>query len=296
MRVVATVVSSYCLFALVFTASCCGQIAAEPTEAERKDTAARETAARETALREPATLGAQMKPRCEITLVREKADDILVIKPSAPSKKLELPRLNNPAKAAYFTKDPGKKPFTLKSGSSHWTIVLPEESNSRVSLRLVGRLQLHEDAPAILPGKDGTVLLAAHHAITHGEKLQYEPQPHKNTVGYWAIVKDWAEWKFQTDVTGDYDVTIRQGCGKGHGGSIVNVVVGDQKLRFSVEDTGGFQNWKNRSLGSMRLPAGKHTLELRAIEKTGGCRDGLPIHQADPALDTRRKAWPIHNR
>src|ERR1044072_1350534 len=33
---------------------------------------------------------------------------------------------------------------------------------------------------------DGSIVLLATNAVTHGKQIRYEPQPHKNTIGYWT--------------------------------------------------------------------------------------------------------------
>ena len=46
---------------------------------------------------------------------------------------------------------------------------------------------------------------------------------------------------------------IYQGCGKGHGGSLVQIQIDDQELNFEVEETGHFQNFRTRVLGDVEL-------------------------------------------
>lgn len=118
-----------------------------------------------------------------------------------------------------------------------------------------------------LSAADGTVTLAAKDAVTHGEMLRYEPQPNKNTLGYWTRVEDWAEWRFKLARGGRYEVHVLQGCGGGQGGSQVAVKIGRQELKFTVEDTGHFQNFKDRALGTVSLEAGEQSLEVRPIIK-----------------------------
>ena len=121
------------------------------------------------------------------------------------------------------------------------------------------------------PSAGGRITLAAHDAVTHGENLRYEPQPHKNTVGYWSRQEDWCEWHLAVPKAGRYTVEILQGCGKGHGGSEVALVVGVQEIVFTVEETGHFQNFKNRTLGTIELAAGDdQTLALRPRTKAAG--------------------------
>jgi arylsulfatase A-like enzyme len=125
--------------------------------------------------------------------------------------------------------------------------------------------------PAFVPNPqaaDGTVTLPARTAEVHGTQLRYEPLPHKNTLGYWGRVEDWASWEFTVTKPGTFAVEVLQGCGTGQGGSEVSVVVGDQKLAFTVEDTGGFQAFKPRVIGTVTIDkAGKHALEIRPTKK-----------------------------
>ncbi|MFO0927193.1 MAG: sulfatase-like hydrolase/transferase [Gemmataceae bacterium] len=121
------------------------------------------------------------------------------------------------------------------------------------------------------PAADGAITLPARHARVHGTQLRYEPLPHKNTLGYWTQVSDYATWELTLTAPGTYTVEVLQGCGTGHGGSSVEVTVGGQTLAFIVEDTGGFQNFKARAIGTVTLAtAGRHTLAVRPKKKAGG--------------------------
>ncbi len=118
-------------------------------------------------------------------------------------------------------------------------------------------------------GKNGTILLHSRRAEIHGTTLRYEPLPNKNTLGYWTRTEDWASWEFTVTKAGSFTVEILQGCGSKQGGSEVDVVVGKQTLKFTVEDTGGFQNFKARDVGSVKLELpGRYRLELRPQKKT----------------------------
>lgn len=122
----------------------------------------------------------------------------------------------------------------------------------------------------IQPDANGNLLLHSHDAFVHGEKLQYEPQPYKNTIGYWVNKNDWAHWDFEVSKAGRYRVEALQGCGRGSGGAEVEFAMGDQKLMMTVQDTGHFQNFVERDLGVMELSAGKHTLTVKPQTKPGG--------------------------
>ena len=102
----------------------------------------------------------------------------------------------------------------------------------------------------------------------NGVTLRYEPAQKKQCLGYWSNPSDWASWDFIVKEPGDYKVTVRQGCGRGHGGSKVSIISGTQKLIFNAEDTGGFQKWKNIDIGSIKLKEpGLNILEVRPLDK-----------------------------
>jgi arylsulfatase A-like enzyme len=118
---------------------------------------------------------------------------------------------------------------------------------------------------------DGTITLPAKSADIHGIQLRYEPLPHKNTLGFWTRRDDWASWDFVITKPGMFTVEVLQGCGKGHGGSQVEFTVAGQTLKLTVEDTGGFQNFKPIQLAAVRLDKpGTYTLTVKAQSKAAG--------------------------
>jgi arylsulfatase A-like enzyme len=134
------------------------------------------------------------------------------------------------------------------------------------NIRLPGRAQ---SKPAIVP-TEGAVVLHASEAAIHGTTVRYEPQPHKNTLGFWTRAEDWVSWEFQANQAGRYAVEILQGCGKGSGGSTVEFAVGEQALTVTVQDTGGFQNFVSREIGEFMLEKpGRYTLSVKPQKKPG---------------------------
>ena len=120
--------------------------------------------------------------------------------------------------------------------------------------------------PRVTPAA-GDIRLHPAEAQVHGEKLRYEPQPMKRTLGFWVNETDWASWDFPVAKTGAYEVEVLQGCGGG--GSEVAVEIAGQKLTFTVENTGAFQHFIMRSIGTVQLPAGPQTLTVRPQSKKG---------------------------
>lgn len=187
--------------------------------------------------------------------------------------KLLIPRMNNRIKSVYFTQDVDKKPLDLKPGVNEWEIRLPAKNKLTFPTSVVVEFK----EPPYLPVKPRVIqenqkkqiILDAKDAIVHGEMLRFEPQPHKNTVGYWVKEKDWCEWKLKSNAPGVFDVYILQGCGKGQGGSKVELSVNESKLNFTVEDTGHFQNFKERHIGKLTISkTGVYSLQLKPQQKT----------------------------
>src|SRR5882724_4917552 len=117
------------------------------------------------------------------------------------------------------------------------------------------------EAPAIIAqAEDGTIQLPARSVTIHGRTVRYEPQPHKNTIGYWTRAEDWVSWDFTLTRPGAFTVTVTQACGKNSGGSEYQLAVGDQVLTDVVPETGAFTNFVERVIGTVNLPrAGSYT-------------------------------------
>ncbi len=122
--------------------------------------------------------------------------------------------------------------------------------------------------PAQVSG--GRIVLHSSKATVEGEKLHYESQENKNTLGYWVNAADKAHWNFEAKKPGVYAIHVWQGCGKGSAGSEVEISCAGQRSRFTVEETGHFQNFKERKVGKVRFgKAGPQKLEVRALSKPG---------------------------
>lgn len=150
-------------------------------------------------------------------------------------------------------------------------------------------------APAttpVEPMRNGIILLHAQDATVHGNQARYEPQPFKNTVGYWTKKEDWVSWDFVVQKPGNYHVVVYQGCGKGSGGSEVEFAVGDQKLKMTVEETGHFQNFKERFIGTIPLTAGPHTLTVKPQTKPGAAV--MDLHEVELLPEETHPAGAAH--
>ena len=115
--------------------------------------------------------------------------------------------------------------------------------------------------------RQGIVILEAAAAMVAGEKLRYEPQAEKDTLGYWVNAADRAWWDLRLDEPGRYRVTVLQGCGSGQGGSTVAIAADHARLEFTVVETGHFQRFVPLTVGVVDLPAGAVRLEVTPVAK-----------------------------
>ena len=129
------------------------------------------------------------------------------------------------------------------------------------------RAAMDDDDAGGPPERRAFLVLPAAEARLEGEKLRHEPQPEKDTLGYWVNAADRAWWDLRLDEPARYRVVVLGACGAGQGGSRVEIAAGESRLEFVVEETGHFQRFVPREVGRLDLPAGKVRLDVRALAK-----------------------------
>jgi len=145
---------------------------------------------------------------------------------------------------------------------------------------------------AVLAGADGVVSMHASNAVVHGTMLRYEPATNKLCLGFWTKAEDWAEWKFTVTKLGDYVVEIWQGCGTGNGGSDVTAEIAGKSFPFVVEDTGHFQKFIPRRVGTLALAAGTHTIAVKPQNKKKAAVMDIRFVKIIPADKANESAPP----
>lgn len=175
-----------------------------------------------------------------------------------------IPRLAAPLRSMHWEGEDADAGLRLKPEQETWIITWKKRPKGDATLVLefdAEPLLLSEVTPAE-PAGDGSFYLPAHLAVTRGEKIRYEPQPYKNTVGYWAGKEDSAAWTIKLDQPGRFSVAVLQGCGRGQGGSQASISfispVKDvyPSIDFEVVETGHFQNFQWHHLGEVQI---RHT-------------------------------------
>ncbi len=170
-------------------------------------------------------------------------------------------------------------------------VVIPAAGDLCVTVRctkLVGDAVMMLKAVTLTPAcegtppvqaPDGTVTLHGRDATVRGTMLRWEPAEKKQTLGFWTRSTDAAEWLFTVHTPGEFAVEVLQGCGTGQGGSEMAIEIDAVRptpagLSFTVEDTGGFQVFRQRTVGRVTIAAeGSHTLRVqpRSIAKAAAC-------------------------
>lgn len=161
-------------------------------------------------------------------------------------------------KAIYVDRDVSRVNMILTAAEREWS-GWREAMDSAVTL----------GSSKVTPPR-GDIRLYASRATIHGEKLRYEPQPMKNTLGFWVRAEDWAGWDVNVPFAGKYELEIQQGCGNGNGGAEVSIEMAGQSHSFKVVETGHFQHFIRRKIGVFDLPGGPQALSVKPKSKPGG--------------------------
>jgi hypothetical protein len=211
------------------------------------------------------------------------------IKVAADDASLKIPRLANVVQSIRWQSTP-ETMISLQPEPDHWIIrhgKPPAADGDVLIINLDAPPLIFDGSTVTRATKAGLIFLPAKLATTSGDNLRYEPQPHKNTVGYWSNVKATAEWKLSTSQKGSYEIDILQGCGTGHGGSTVEMQIGNESRSFVVEETGHFQNFVWRTVGTVELPVDETvTLKLVPKSKPGGAvMDVRAVRLSRPGME-----------
>jgi putative membrane-bound dehydrogenase-like protein len=114
----------------------------------------------------------------------------------------------------------------------------------------------------VRPGHDGSIRLPATYAAIYGPSLVFESE--YQNLGYWHSTDDRAVWTFRIAEPKTYTVTIDYACADDSAGNAFQMRIADRTIRGRVGGTGGWAHYRSLFAGEVKLPAGEHTLEMRA--------------------------------
>ncbi len=197
--------------------------------------------------------------------------------PTDAKESLQIPRYHAPLRAATWSDT--SVPISVVPEPDYWIVSWKERPQDADSITLTFDASPLENAIDVVAKQwgDGRVDLHAFAATTTGEKLRFEPQPHKNTVGYWVRNDDFATWTMDLDRGGVFNVGILQGCGKGQGNS---------DMRFSVMRR---RPTRQRTVVSRRRDGTLSEFHL-ANDRTSRDQQTRPLHREATADKNREQS------
>lgn len=116
--------------------------------------------------------------------------------------------------------------------------------------------------PPVRPGRDGVIALFPADASLHGTGIRLVEEQGHDLIGYWDSPTEYPSWLVQFPTPGTFRVNAEYSTG--HGPTAFDVSVGGQRLSSGMVATPGFHDYKQVSLGTLRVPrAGAYTLTVR---------------------------------
>lgn len=240
----------------------------------------------------------ELSSRLSVGKCSREFGELMIRDTGVGTRQVILPRLNNVVRGLswYNRNHESFDGLSLVQTPTEWTVKIDDRvfSDAVIVLSVEGMPRLAQSPAVSRPGPDGVIALSARDAVVHGEKLQFEPLTHKNTVGYWVNPNDFAEWSYALDTPGEFDVEIMQGCG-GHAGSDVQLEFSEGSVPFVVEETGHFQNFVWRNIGRITLKEmGVHQVSLKCKKLAKGAVMDMRQIRLVPAMATG--AGPVNYR
>lgn len=204
-----------------------------------------------------------------------KSDTLYLIVFTWPTdQKLTVPGVRNEAKAAYLLGDPSNH-LDIKRQGSNFVIQLPAQPSNPVAT--VVALQLDSapqvDPVIIEPADNGVLRLPALYAdihATHGQQARYDTYQDSVYIGNWTRTADYLTWDLNNTKAGKFDVVLTYAALPASEGGKFQITVQSSTttqpapLVGSVESTTALDNYKEKVVGQIELPAGKTVLEMKA--------------------------------
>jgi len=126
---------------------------------------------------------------------------------------------------------------------------------------------------AVYPSKGGELILLPHDATLEGPSIKVEQVgvigDVKHNIGYWLDPAASASWPIAWHRAGKYRVLAELACKIESAGAKASLGCGGARIEFTVEGTGGWQDYREFELGVVEIPAGPQTVSLRASSKPG---------------------------
>jgi alpha-L-fucosidase len=175
--------------------------------------------------------------------------------------KLVVPGLKNKPRFTYLMD--GKRILYAAQNESGVTIDLPKQAPNAISSTVVlivpGTPIIEEQS--LTQNADGTLQLSPAEATAHGEIKVEQKAEGKDNLGYWLRAEDYVEWNFKASRPGKYEVSAEVAAPEA---TSLDLVLGNQKVRASIPQTGDYARFQKVTLGTIEITAlGNATLQLK---------------------------------
>jgi alpha-L-fucosidase len=202
--------------------------------------------------------------RCTTKLTPKQATLYLHVFDWPADSKLVIPGLKNKVDKAYVLagKHQGLATENLPEGVIvHVPQSAPDALSSTIVLKVKGSLEVEQ--PLLAQQADGSVLLPASEATTHGQQIRYESGANRDNLGFWLNPAEGADWEFTLKRPGRFEVLVETAAPEK---AQLEIQLANQTLKGEVPVTGDYGNFKSASLGSLQAQtAGKTKLSLRGV-------------------------------
>ena len=181
--------------------------------------------------------------------------------------KLLVPGLKSEVGRPYLLADPSKEPLAVESGPNGLTISVPGAAPdplcSTIVLPVVGAENI-ERAP-LGQDYDGSLILPAAEARTHGQSIKYEVGDGHDNIGFWTDSNDWIDWQYQVTKPGKFAVSAEIAALQT---ASFELTLGDQKIKATAAVTGSYTRFRRVRLGTLEMTStGPATLAVHPVKE-----------------------------
>ncbi len=182
--------------------------------------------------------------------------------------KLVLPGLKSPIERAYLLTDPARKSIASEPSPAGAFLHLPakgtNESSTTVVAILKGKPEFQDEV--INQAPDGTFVIDATDARTHGDTIKIENKDKRDNIGYWLNDNEYAEWFLRADKPGNFAVMAEIASTDD---SECEFVIGGKSFKVAVGKTGSYDTFETRKIGVITISGpGKQSLQVKPVKST----------------------------
>jgi hypothetical protein len=88
-------------------------------------------------------------------------------------------------------------------------------------------------------------------------------EPQYRNLAFWGSPLDYAAWEIELPRAGKFSLTLDYACDAASAGNHFVIACGDQQVTGEVSSTGGWDQYRSKSIGTWQLPAGRSRVIVR---------------------------------